>query len=379
METILRSKNVLINEEFIAADIVIKGEFIQRIDKYGENEVAVDLGEKKIAPGIVDLHSDAIEKEIEPRPGAAFPVQLAVAELDKKLSMAGVTTMFHAIGFEENPKKKRSIEHAISQIEEINKANKKHLGVDNFVHARYELSCDEAVEPIKEVISKGMVQMLSLMDHSPGQGQFKSLDSFKSFYGNYYNLDEKELEEIVHKKMQKNDEKINDLISYAKKHNLSLLSHDDDCKEKLDGLLNLGVKISEFPLDLEVAKYAVSKGIATGMGAPNIVRGGSQSGNIAAIDLVKENVCKYLCSDYHPSSMLQAVYKMKKDANLDIARGFSMISSTPAKYANLEDRGEIKENKRADIIVIDDTHIPKVVLTIKDGDCIYNAIRGFKL
>ncbi|MGA1939218.1 alpha-D-ribose 1-methylphosphonate 5-triphosphate diphosphatase [Arcobacter sp. YIC-310] len=379
METILRSKNVLINEEFVPTDVVIKGEFIERIDEYGKNEVAVDLGEKKIAPGIVDLHSDAIEKEIEPRPNATFPVELAVAELDKKLSMAGVTTMFHAIGFEENPKKKRSIDLAISQIEEINKANDKHLGVDNYVHARFELSCDEAVEPIKEVISKGMVKLVSLMDHSPGQGQFKSLESFKSYYGSYYDLNEEELQKVIDKKTNKNEDKINDLIAYAKEHNLTLLSHDDDCIEKLDGLLNLGVQISEFPLDLEVAKYAVSKGIATGMGAPNIVRGGSQSGNIAAIDLVKEGVCKYLCSDYHPISMLQAVYRMKEDVNLDIAKGFSMVTSTPAAYANLEDRGEIKEGKRADIIVIDDTHIPKVVLTLKDGDSIYNGIRGFKL
>ncbi|MGA1932226.1 alpha-D-ribose 1-methylphosphonate 5-triphosphate diphosphatase [Arcobacter sp. YIC-464] len=379
METILRSKNVLINEEFVPADVVIKGEFIERIDEYGKNEAAVDLGEKKIAPGIVDLHSDAIEKEIEPRPNATFPVELAVAELDKKLSMAGVTTMFHAIGFEENPKKKRSIDLAISQIEEINKANDKHLGVDNYVHARFELSCDEAVEPIKEVISKGMVKLVSLMDHSPGQGQFKSLESFKSYYGSYYDLNEEELQKVIDKKTNKNEDKINDLIAYAKEHNLTLLSHDDDCIEKLDGLLNLGVQISEFPLDLEVAKYAVSKGIATGMGAPNIVRGGSQSGNIAAIELVKEGVCKYLCSDYHPTSMLQAVYRMKEDANLDIAKGFSMVTSTPAAYGNLSDRGEIKEGKRADIIVVDDTHIPKVVLTLKDGESIYNGIRGFKL
>ncbi|WP_417328541.1 alpha-D-ribose 1-methylphosphonate 5-triphosphate diphosphatase [Halarcobacter sp.] len=379
METILRSKNVLINEEFVPADVVIKGEFIERIDKYGKNEVAVDLGDKKIAPGIVDLHSDAIEKEIEPRPNATFPVELAVAELDKKLSMAGVTTMFHAIGFEENPKKKRSIDLAISQIEKINKANDKHLGVDNYVHARFELSCDEAVEPIKEVISKGMVKLVSLMDHSPGQGQFKSLESFKTYYESYYDLNDDEIQKVIDKKINKNEDKINELIAYTKEHNLTLLSHDDDCIEKLDGLLDLGVQISEFPLDLEVAKYAVSKGIATGMGAPNIVRGGSQSGNIAAIDLVKEGVCKYLCSDYHPTSMLQAVYRMKEDANLDIAKGFSMVTSTPARYANLEDRGEIKEGKRADIIVVDDTHIPKVVLTLKDGDSIYNGIRGFKL
>ena len=379
MQTVLRSKNVLINEEFIEADIVIQGSIIKSIDTYKSNEFALDLGDKKIVPGIVDLHSDAIEKEIEPRVGANFPIAFAVAQLDKKLSMCGITTMFHAIGFEDNPKKQRSIDLAKEQIEEIYEANKKHLGVDNLIHARFELSSDEAVEPIKEVIKKGMVNLVSLMDHTPGQGQFKSLQSFKTYYSNYYGLNEEEVQKVVDKKANKNDAKINDLIACVKEHNLTLLSHDDDCIEKLDALFSLGVKISEFPLDLEVAKHAVKNGMATGMGAPNIVRGGSQGGNISAITLVKENVCKYLCSDYHPASMLQAVYKIQEDSHLSLAQAFSMITCTPAKYANLEDRGEIKENKIADIIVIDDSHITKVILTIKDGEPIYNAMKNYKL
>lgn len=379
MKTIIRSKNVLINEEFVSADIVIKGEFIKRIDEYGKNEVAIDLGDKKVVAGIVDLHSDALEKEIEPRPGATFPIKLAVAELDKKLSIAGITTMFHAIGFEENVMKKRSISFAKGQIEEIYEANKKHLRVDNLIHARFELSATSSVEPIKELINSGKIQLLSLMDHSIGQGQFKTLEKFKTYYGSHHGLNEEEILEAIKIKANKNEEKINDLIDYAKKHNMTMLSHDDDSIQKLQGLLDIGVKISEFPLDLEVAKFAVEKGIATGMGAPNIVRGGSQSGNISAMTLVKEGVCKYLCSDYHPTSMLQAVYKMKEDANLPLEKGFSMITSIPAAYANLDDRGTICEGKRADIIVIDDTNIPKVVLTIKDGESIYNGIKGFKL
>jgi alpha-D-ribose 1-methylphosphonate 5-triphosphate diphosphatase len=379
MKTVLRSKNVLIDEKFVPADVVIKGEMIKSVDEYHSHEVAVDLGELKIAPGIVDLHSDALEKEIEPRHGATFPVELAVTELDKKLSMAGVTTMFHAIGFEENLKKKRSIEGAKEQIKAIYEANKKHLGVDNFIHARFELSATQAVDAIKDLIDQGFVNLLSLMDHSPGQGQFKTLESFKNYYANYYNLNEEEINEVVEKKQNRDEDKINELIMYAKAHDLTLLSHDDDCVEKLDGLLDLGVQISEFPLSLDVAKYAVEKGIATGMGAPNIVRGGSQSGNIAAIELVKEEVCQYLCSDYHPTSMLQAIYRMKEDANLSLEKGFKMVTSTPAKYANLHDRGEIATGKRADIIVIDDKNIAKVVLTIKDGKSIYNGIRGFKL
>ena len=376
MKSVLRSKNVLIDEAFIEADVAINDGLIESIDKYGTHDFVYDFDDKKIVPGIVDLHSDAIEKEIEPRIGATFPIDLAICELDKKLAMAGITTMFHAIGFEDNPKKQRSIEQAKKQIQIIHDANKEFLNVDNFIHARFELSASEAVEPIKEVIKKGMVHLVSLMDHSPGQGQFKTLEIFKNYYSNYYGLNEEELQKVVDGKMNKDEDKIKDLIACVREHKLTLLSHDDDYIEKLEGLSEIGVNISEFPLDLEVARYAVKKGIATGMGAPNIVRGGSQGGNIAAIDLVKENVCQYLCSDYHPSSMLQAVYAMKKDANLSLGKGFSMISKTPAKYANLKDKGEIKVSYRADIIVIDDSHIPKVVLTFKDGEVIYNGIRG---
>jgi len=376
MKNVLRSKNVLVNEAFIAADLVLNKGFIESIDAYGSHDFVFDLEDKKITPGIVDLHSDAIEKEIEPRIGATFPIELAICELDKKLAMAGITTMFHAIGFEDNPKKQRSIDQANKQIQIIHEANKTHLSVDNYIHARFELSASAAVEPIKEVIKKGMVHLVSLMDHSPGQGQFKTLEIFKNYYSNYYGLNEEELQHVVDGKMNKDEDKINDLISCVQDHKLTLLSHDDDCIEKLEGLSDIGVKISEFPLDLDVARYAVKKGIATGMGAPNIVRGGSQGGNIAAIELVKEDVCKYLCSDYHPSSMLQAIYVMKKDANLSLGKGFSMISKTPALYANLKDKGEIKVGYRADIIVIDDEHIPKVVLTFKDGNVIYNGIMG---
>jgi alpha-D-ribose 1-methylphosphonate 5-triphosphate diphosphatase len=115
------------------------------------------------------------------------------------------------------------------------------------------------------------------------------------------------------------------------------------------------------------------------MGAPNVVRGGSQSGNIAAKELIKEQVCDYLCSDYHPASLLMSPYRLKEDVNLPLEKGFAMISSTPAKLANLKDRGEIKEGKLADIVVIDESNFPKVVLTFKDGEVVYNGIRGFKI
>lgn len=381
MQTIIRSKNILINGKFKPADVVIQNDKITAVNNYNSIDVAVDLGERRVVPGFVDLHSDAIEKEIEPRPGARFPVKMAVVELDKKLSMAGITTMYHAVGFnDEELQKGRGTKESKELIQEIYRANKSHLGVDNLIHVRFEITSHSSIKTIKELIKSDKVNMLSIMDHSPGQGQFKTLESWKKHHLVSYEIEEDEVDEYIKSKNTKDKViVVEDLVEFGLEKNLPVLSHDDDTNEKVDTLKKLGVSFSEFPLSIEVAKYAKSQGISTGMGAPNVVRGGSQSGNIAARELVKKGVCDYLCSDYHPSSMLLSPYRLKEDVNLPLEDGFAMISTTPARLANLTDRGEIKVGKRADIVVIDESHFPKVVLTFKDGEVVYNGIRGFNL
>jgi alpha-D-ribose 1-methylphosphonate 5-triphosphate diphosphatase len=381
MQTIIRSSNVLIDGEFKGADIVIQGDKITAVEPYRSIDVAIDLGDRRIVPGFVDLHGDAIEKELEPRPGARFPTAMAVVELDKKLSMAGVTTMYHAIGFnDEELSKGRGTEQSRELIEEIFEANKKHLGVDNLIHLRFEITSQSSLPTIKKLIEDSKVDMLSIMDHSPGQGQFKTLESWKKYHLAAYEIEDKDVEEYLAKKTSKDKVGIvEDLVSFGLSHNIAVLSHDDDCEEKLNTLRNLGVTFSEFPLSVEVAKKAKAMNISTGMGAPNVVRGGSQSGNIAARELVKEGVCDYLCSDYHPASLLMSPYRLKEDVALELEDGFAMICSTPASLAGLNDRGEIKEGKIADIAVIDESHFPKVVLTFKDGEIVYNGIRGFSI
>ena len=381
MQTIIRSKNILIDGEFQPADIVIQNEIISGVNKYKSIDVAIDLGERRVVPGFVDLHSDAIEKEVEPRPGARFPVEMAVVELDKKLSMAGITTMYHAVAFnDEELHKGRGTSDAKELIEEIYKANKSHLGVDNLIHARFEITSLSSVEVIKELINAKKINMLSIMNHLVGQGQFKTLGAWKKYHLETYNLSEDDVDAYMKRKEQnKKDDKVKNLIEFALTYSLPVLSHDDDCKEKIDAFMDMGITFSEFPLSVEVAKYAKSKNLSTGMGAPNVVRGGSQSGNIAAKELIKEGVCDYLCSDYHPASMLLSPYRLKEDINFSLEDGFKLLCSTPARLAGLEDRGEIKEGKIADIVVIDESHFPKVVLTFKKGDIVFNGIRGFNI
>lgn len=380
MQTVIRSTNILIDGKFQSADIVIKKEKIESICEYKSLDVAIDFGDKRVVAGFVDLHGDAIEKEIEPRPGARFPTSMAVVEFDKKLSMAGITTMFHAIGFNDQELSKgRGTEQSRELIEEIHQANKKHLGVDNFIHARFEITSESSLETVKNLIEAKKIDLLSIMDHSPGQGQFKTLEAWKKYFLKTYAINEEEVEDYLAKKASKDKKSVvEDLVSYAINHNLPVLSHDDDCLGKLTALKALGVTFSEFPLSLEVALAAKQMGIKTGMGAPNIVRGGSQSGNIAAVELIKNGLCDYLCSDYHPASMLLSPYKLQKDLDLTLEEGFAMISSTPAKLAGLGTRGEIKEGYLADIVVIDETHVPKVVMTFKDGEVVYNGIKNFR-
>ncbi len=381
MQTIIRSKNVLIDDCFKSADIVIQDNKITSVNNYQTLDVAIDLGERRIVPGFVDLHGDAIEKEIEPRPGARFLTSMAVVELDKKLSMAGVTTMYHAIGFnDEELNKGRGTQQSKELIEEIFKANKNHLGVDNLVHARFEITSESSLETIKQLIIDRKVDMLSIMDHSPGQGQFKTLESWKKYHLSAYEIADEDVEEYLKNKTFKDKVGIvEELVNFGIEHKIPVLSHDDDCEEKLNTLKNLGVTFSEFPLSMEIAKKAKEMNISTGMGAPNVVRGGSQSGNIAAKVLVEQGVCDYLCSDYHPASLLMSPYRLKEDVGLSLEQGFAMITTTPAKLAGLNDRGEIAEGKLADIAIIDESYFPKVVLTFKDGEIVYNGIRGFKI
>ncbi len=370
----IQSKKVLINETFTPATLHIQDNIINKISDYNDSN-AFDMGEHIIAPGIIDLHSDALEKEIEPRPNAHFPLNFAIKNLDKKLAMAGITTMYHAIGFEENPNKHRNSKLAQEQIESITTLQASNeLLVDNFIHARFEISSIESLLDLYSCLDRDLINILSVMDHTPGQGQFKTIESLAHYYRKHHGWSEQHVQELLNKRGKKKDlQALEELLKRAKAKHIALLSHDDDCKDKLDMLLEWGIYISEFPLSLEVAQYALSKGSITGMGAPNVVRGGSQSGNVSAQDLIKEGACSYLCSDYHPNSMLLAVFEVaKNNAHIPLSKAFNMVSKTPAKSIGLQDRGIIAEGKKADLIIIKEGQIPEVLWCVKNGKSVYS-------
>ncbi|MDO5675515.1 MAG: alpha-D-ribose 1-methylphosphonate 5-triphosphate diphosphatase [bacterium] len=374
---VLRSTRVLCPEGIRPADVVIHHDLIEEVALYGTMANAIDVGRRLVTPGFIDLHSDAVEKEIEPRPGAAFPIESAVVELDKKLAMAGITTMFHAIAFnDESLSGQRATAHSAALIRAIHRSNQARLSVDNLIHARYELTSFSSVEAIKELITGGQVQLLSFMDHRPGQGQFKSLASWKTYHMPVYKLSDAEAEQTLALMQSKGEacmRHVQELADYAGKHAIPLASHDDDSTAKIEAMAALGVCISEFPLNVESSRHARQQAMATCMGAPNVVRGKSQSGNISARELISAGCCDFLCSDYHPTSMLQAVYTLARDLAMPLDSAFSFITSVPAAVMGLSDRGEISPGRLADLVLIDDEQLAKVVLTLKSGEPVYSS------
>lgn len=378
MQNIIRSLRVLTEKGIHPADIVLDEGIIVRQDAYGTHRHTFDFGHRLIAPGLVDLHSDAVETEVEPRPGAHFPLKPALVELDKKLAMAGITTMFHAIGFNDAAiSPNRGTERAATIIQSIHEVNTRHLYMDNLVHARYEITSFPSIPVIQDLIEVNHIDLLSIMDHTPGQGQFRSIENWKKFHMPVYGLSNNQADEIITQKQRDHGKALQQtkqLVNHALDHALILLSHDDDTEEKVDVLFDLGIRISEFPLKLEVANYARERGFTTGMGAPNIVRGRSQNGNVSARELVSAGACDFLCSDYHPTSLLQAPYVMAAELGVELAKGFAMVTSIPASIAGLTDRGLIAPGRIADLLIIDDSEIPKVVVTMKEGDVVYSSL-----
>ena len=322
----------------------------------GAGEV-VDGRGRLLLPGFVDLHSDAIEKEIEPRPRTLFPVEFAIHELDKRLAACGVTTTYHSISFADGEIGTRSSELA-SRIVSFVAARAAVLRVRTRVHARFEITDHRAVPILAELIDRGEVQLLSLMDHTPGQGQFREVTSFKAYYGTVYGKSEAELDGIIEAKLRSRLESaprsVRVLLDHARGRGLPVASHDVDSVEKVRWLSEQGIRITEFPVNLETARAATAAGIHVMLGAPNVFRGRSQAGNLSARDAIAAGDGDILCSDYAPQAMLHAALLLARSGVLPLHAAVNLVSLHPARAVGLDDRvGSIEPGKDADLVLVD--------------------------
>lgn len=337
------------------AALLIESGRIQAIAPESRPEHAreINLQGCLLLPGLIDLHCDALEKEIEPRPGVYFPVDFAVQNADRRNAMAGITTVFHALSFASAELGVRNNAFAAEIARKVH-ALRDELLVDNRVHCRYEVTDPDAPSLLIKLMEQDAIHLLSFMDHTPGQGQFKSEDAYRDYLARTYKKSDAEIEKLLLDKRAAGgaEKRMSLLAGHAHARRVQVASHDDDTPEKAALVHSLGATLSEFPINLETARAARELGMATIFGAPNILRGKSQSGSMRALDAVIEGVADCLCADFAPSAMLPALFKLPDLAGLSIAQAVRLGSLNPARAVSLNDRGAIAPGLRADLIAV---------------------------
>jgi alpha-D-ribose 1-methylphosphonate 5-triphosphate diphosphatase len=343
-DTVLENSAVLIEDGHIAAIDPVGARAAQEVNLHGQI----------LMPGLIDLHCDAIEKEAEPRSRVLFPFDFAVAQVDRRNAAAGISTPYHALSFANREWGVRNNETAGELIRAVH-AFRQHGLVDNRIHCRYEISDETALPYLQDLIAEGMVDLLSVMDHSPGQGQFKTLESYVDYVMGNHGFSREQAEEAARSKlagMEGSAQRVELLLEQARAAGVPTASHDDDSVHRIAAMRNLGVSMSEFPINLDTAKAAVSCGLPTILGAPNVLRGQSQSGSMRAIDAIRAGVASCLCSDYQPSTLIAATFAAVDQAGLTLSQASALVAGNPAQACGLSDRGHIRVGLRADLIAV---------------------------
>lgn len=348
---------VIEDVKVVAADRVMEcGRVVMDGDAIVEvSETGGPPANRWLLPGLVDLHCDAIEKVIEPRPGARMPLDYALEAADRISLAAGILTPFYSLSFSEGELGVREPSLAARIVREIATRRGGQL-VDARVHCRYEITDVGSTAIIEELIEGGLADLLSFMDHSPGQGQFRDMETYASFLAANYDHSAQKIAELVEQKRGAQATaatRVAALAAVARRRGVPLAGHDDDSPSRVEAMRALGATISEFPVNEATARAAVNAGIGTIFGAPNLLRGASQSGNMLAVDAIRAGVATSLCADYVPGALLPAAFKATELTELNLPQAVALVSLNPARMAGLEDRGEIAEGKRADLLEVE--------------------------
>lgn len=360
-------------DTIVEGGVRIEGDRIAAVgDIDTEADTVIDAEGRLVLPGLIDLHGDDIESHLHPRSGARMDLPLALASADRANVAAGITTKFHAISFELDEGGDRSPELAATLTESITEAED--LLADHRLHARCEVTQQRCVEAVCEVVDNGDADLVSVMSHVPGKGQFRDVETFREYYENANDRTAEEAEAIIEERtdipMAKIRERVSRVVERAHKAGAVTASHDDENPEEVRRLADAGVDITEYPITLETAECAAEMGMITAMGAPNLVRGGSQWGNLATAEAIEAGVVNTLVADYHPPSLLASVFVDTGDSLPERVR---RVSATPADVVGFSDRGRIEAGKRADLIVVDREPAPTVTSALVAGRPVYRA------
>jgi alpha-D-ribose 1-methylphosphonate 5-triphosphate diphosphatase len=365
-----RSETVIGNARVVLADRVIDRGWVafsgDRVAEFGEGDAPAgseDAGGDLVMPGLIELHTDHLEAHYEPRPKVYWDPIAAVVSYDGQLATSGITTVLDSLRVgRDDAADEGVLAKAIGSARDAGL-----LRADHFLHLRCEVPMPNALEELNALIGRPDVRLMSLMDHTPGQRQFRNEGKLRDYYRGKGGKSDAELDLMFERRtaFQKVHAAPNlrAIVAQAQAHEIPLASHDDTTDENVSDAIRDRVSVAEFPTTMEAARGLHQAGIGILMGAPNVVRGGSHSGNIAAIDLAREGLLDILSSDYVPSSLLMGALQLPRHVPaIDLAAAVRTVTRAPAEAVGLHDRGEIAVGKRADVIRV---HVARDVPVVR--------------
>jgi alpha-D-ribose 1-methylphosphonate 5-triphosphate diphosphatase len=371
-EKILSNAHIVTPDENFIGSVVIHNGYIIDVVKDKFYSSGVDLKQQWLLPGLIDIHSDYLEKEIHPRPSAQFPVDFAVHYMDARAAACGLTTVFSAVSFSQDYSKLRTFEDAFNMVKQFEEATKDTL-VKHFLHARLDPNTNAVLDYIDNILNHKSLQLVVYNDSVPGERQF-TLEYTIEMRAKARGVSKEEIRPQILQMIEER-KKINHRPSIYKKlkDHVVLGSHDDTTAEHVHEAKKYGATLSEMPTTIEAARTAKKEGMLVCMGAPNYYRGGSHCGNLACKDAIKENLVDIICSDYHFPSMIACYVKMLKDG-YSPSFAANLMTRNAADLIGLKNTGRIETGMKADLIAFDIKNtFGAVNYVFVDGDLKYNT------
>jgi len=355
--TVLKNARIVLGDEIVTGHVAVSNGSIVSVDTGAAPQAGLDLDGDFLLPGLVDIHTDHFEKHVFPRAHVRWDPLRAAMSHDMQIIGSGIITVFDSLcvgATIKNPERREILAPMIDALEHAQAAGM--LRAEHLVHLRCEITDPETARLAEENAGKDIVRMISVMEHLPGRRQSKDIDGYikrqMADTGHSRSVVEKTTEELLNFSDEISNKVRPAVVALAHAHKLPLLSHDDTELHHIDEAIAEGISVSEFPCTPEAARKAKDHEMHVVGGAPNVLRGGSQSGNVAVRDLMREDLVDILASDYVPRSLLDSAFMIAADENFqaDLPKAVRMVSKTPAEVAGLSDRGEIAAGKRADLL-----------------------------